>query len=570
MEPSTPQLFPVTESAATESAATESAATESAATESAATESAAGPGPLADGRLRPLMDAIVSVSSELDIATVLERLVTAACGLTGARYGAMGVLDGEGGAISGALREFVSVGVDPPTERAIGALPKGRGLLGHLIDVPRALRLPDLTAHPAFVGFPAHHPPMRSFLGLPVRASSGVYANLYLTDKLGPDGEVVDFTRADEEIVMAVATAAGVAIDHARTYRLARQHERWLEAAAACTSALTGDLPLAQAAEEVLSRVRDAAGAVGGGLNTHAADLPDGAGAALRGTRPVMFPVADGAEASVTGGAWLLAIPLRSGDRWVGGLLLGWPRDTGQTSPPVELAMVAGFADKIALALDVEAAQADRARLAVLEERERIARDLHDMVIQRLFAIGLSVQATAQDAVSDDVAHRLDSAVDELDETIKDIRATIFRLGARPSSDGFGFRHQIDGEVVHARAHLGFLPRLRTDGVTAVVPRDIGEDAVAVVREALANTARHARARSAIVRVSVGEELVLEIQDDGIGLPDGATRRSGLANLEARATRLGGSLRLDPAPLGGTVLTWRVPLGVGEPAAPAE
>ncbi|WP_165372658.1 GAF domain-containing sensor histidine kinase [Pengzhenrongella frigida] len=513
------------------------------------------PESLGDARLRALMEAIVSVSSELDLAIVLERLVTAACQLTGARYGAIGVL-GE----NGALREFVSRGIDPPTRQAIGALPRGHGLLGHLVDVPHALRLHDLATHPAAVGFPPHHPRMRSFLGLPVRASGEVYANLYLTDKQGADGVVLDFTPGDEETVIALAAAAGVAVDHARTYRLARQHERWLEAAAASTAALTGELPLDRAVEAVVAWARDITGATIGALYTHAADLPeDGPGVALRGAEPVLA-IGDGAALDRPGPTWLLAVPLRSGDRWIGALLLGWPYDGAATSPLVELAMVAGFAEKLALALDVAAAQADRARLAVLEERERIARDLHDMVIQRLFAIGLSVQAIAQDDVRADVARRLDVAVDELDETIKDIRSAIFRLG-RSSSDGLGFRHQIDAEVVQARVPLGFLPRLRTDGVTAVVPRDLGEDAVAVVREALANTARHAHATSAIVRISVGDELVVEIQDDGIGLPSEVVRRSGLANMEARAVRSGGSLRLEAAPRGGTVLTWRVPLG---------
>ena len=503
-----------------------------------------------------LMDAVISVSSEMDIATVLERLVIAACRLTGARYGALGVLGAHGG-----LEEFVNHGIDAETRRQIGALPQGRGVLGDLVDVPRVLRLHDLTRHPSSVGFPPRHPPMSTFLGVPVRASGAVYGNLYLADKRGADGAVVDFTDEDAEIVLALASAAGVAVDHAHTYRLARRHEHWLEATAACVAAVTAEGPVEKATTEALNRVRDVTGAAGGALYLHDGDLPeDGAGSALRGSEPVVLVVPGGGALGIPGPAWLLAIPLRSGDRWIGAVLLGWPHDDEELGPQVELAMVAGFGDQLALALDVAAAHADRARLAVLEERERIARDLHDMVIQRLFAIGLSVQATAQDAVRDDIARRLDVAVDELDETIKDIRAAIFRLGPRSSSDGFGFRHQIDAEVVQARAHRGFLPRLRTDGVTAGVPREVGEDAVAVVREALANTARHARARSAIVKVSIGPELVVEVQDDGVGLPSEVTRRSGLANLQERAARHGGSLRLAAATGGGTIVSWRVPL----------
>jgi signal transduction histidine kinase len=505
------------------------------------------------GRVAALMDAVVSVSSELEIATVLERLVAAACRVTGARYGALGVPGEHGG-----LEEFVTHGIDADTRRQISVLPVGRGVLGRLFDVPGVLRLADLRHDPSSVGFPPHHPPMRTFLGLPVRVSGRVYGNLYLADKCAPDGAVIEFTDQDEESMLILASAAGVAVEHARAYHLAHQHERWLEAAAACTAALTGEVPLELAITEVLDRAQDAAGATGAAMCTHEGDLPTGeAGSALQGAGPSVL-AGDGLAVGLRGPVWLLAVPLRSGDRWIGGVLLGWQRDGGRTAPQVDLAMVAGFGDQLALALDVAAAQADRARLAVLEERERIARDLHDMVIQRLFAIGLSVQAIAQDPVREDVSRRLDVAVDELDETIKDIRAAIFRLGARSSS--LGFRHQIDAEVVQSRAHLGFLPRLRTDGVTAVVPRDVGQDAVAVVREALANTSRHARARSAIVKVSVGYELVVEVQDDGIGLPDDVTRRSGLANMQERAARHGGSLQVAGVAGGGTIVCWRVPL----------
>jgi signal transduction histidine kinase len=221
---------------------------------------------------------------------------------------------------------------------------------------------------------------------------------------------------------------------------------------------------------------------------------------------------------------------------------------------------MAGFAEQLALALDVADAQADRARLAVLEDRERIARDLHDMVIQRLFAIGLDVQGAAQESVRPEIARRLESAVDDLDETIKDVRTTIFRLGARAGGTGTGLRHRIDAEVVGARQALGFLPRLRTDGVTATVPEDVVEDAVAVVREALANIARHARAQDVVVRVEVGPGLVVEVQDDGVGIPGDVSRRSGLANLENRAARRGGSFVVTALPEGGTHLRWTVPL----------
>jgi len=222
---------------------------------------------------------------------------------------------------------------------------------------------------------------------------------------------------------------------------------------------------------------------------------------------------------------------------------------------------IAGFAEQLALALDVADAQTDRARLAVLEERERIARDLHDMVIQRLFAIGLDVQGAAQESQRPDVARRLESAVDDLDETIKDVRTTIFRLGARTGVNSGGLRHPIDAEVVRARQSLGFLPRLRIDGVTATVPDEISEDAVAVVREALSNIARHARSREVVVRVFIGTDLLVEVQDDGVGIGTEVALRSGLANLEERARRRDGFLRVEALAEGGTLLSWSVPLG---------
>lgn len=498
-----------------------------------------------DDRLEAMMDAVVSMTADLDMATVLERFVAAGCSLTGARYGAMGVLGEHGG-----LQEFVYQGIDEQTALRIGHLPEGRGVLGHLSTAPDVLRLHDLADHPSSVGFPAHHPPMQTFLGVPVRARGAVFGNLYLTDKLGPDGTPIDFTARDEQVAVALAAAAGVAVGHARAYHQAREHELWLETAAATSSWLTGDLPRDVAFDAVLARIQESARATGAVLYGETDELPTALAEELAGVWPVLREQEDG--------TWALALPLRSGDRWIGAVEVSWPAGD---APRLDLPSIAGFGEQLALALDVADAQADRARLAVLEDRERIARDLHDMVIQRLFAIGLDVQgAAAQGAVRPEVARRLEAAVDDLDETIKDVRTTIFRLGARSDGTGTGLRHRIDAEVVGARQILGFLPRLRTDGVTATVPDDVVEDAVAVVREALANVARHARAHDVVVRVQVGQNLVVEVQDDGVGIPADVGRRSGLANLENRAARWGGSVVVAALPEGGTHLRWSVPL----------
>jgi len=504
-----------------------------------------------DDRLEELMSAVVSLSSTLDTTTVLERLVEAGCHLTGARYGALGVLGEHGG-----LAEFVHRGIDEQTAKQIGPLPTGRGVLGHLSTSPHPIRLTEIADHPASVGFPAHHPPMSTFLGVPVRARGEVFGNLYLTEKYDEDGEPLVFSARDEQVATALASAAGVAVGHARAYRRARMHELWLEAAAACSEALTSGIPRSDALAIVLARVEAVAEASVVMLHD---DLPPGLEDDLAGHTPVLRRLPDGIDIGLGGPVWVLAVPLRSAERWVAALTACWPGPEGDAGPQLDLPSVAGFAEQLALALDVAEAQADRARLAVLEERERIARDLHDMVIQRLFAIGLDVQGAAQDAVRPDVTRRLEGAVDDLDETIKDVRTAIFRLGARGGSTT-GLRHAVDVEVVRSRQALGFLPRLRIEGVTATVPDNISADAVAVVREALANMARHARAREGVVRLFIGADLLIEVQDDGVGVPADVTRRSGLANLEERARRRGGSMSVEPVADGGTLLAWTVPL----------
>jgi signal transduction histidine kinase len=525
--------------------------------------SASGPdvqSPLERERLRALMDAVVTMSTDLEIGTVLSQLVAVACRLTGARYGALGVIGDHGG-----LREFVAHGIDEETRRRIGPLPRGRGVLGHLIRVPEVVRLHDLSSHPESVGFPPHHPPMRSFLGLPVRARGSVYGNLYLTDKQGPDGTIADFTDDDEVIVVALAAAAGVAVDHARAYTTARQHEEWLGAAADCTRLLTGATDQDQAVDAVVRRMCQAAGAQAGVLRLGSPRAVDeGRTAGDDSAVPTIVAVPDGWAAGVSGPAWHLRIPLRSGDRLYGTAVLGWPREEGRAEPMIDLVMVAGVAERLALAIAVAASRTDRARLAVLEERERIARDLHDMVIQRLFAVGLSLQAAAGDGVPEPLAERLDDAVDQLDETIKDIRASIFRLSGRSRSPLSDLRQRLDAELLQARGQLGFLPRLRTEGITDGLPADVGDDAVAVVREGLANVVRHAGASSAEVDVRVGQDgVVVRVVDDGKGPAGLVHRRSGLASLEGRAARHGGSLQVTAGGLGGTVLTWSVPRGSG-------
>jgi signal transduction histidine kinase len=245
-----------------------------------------------------------------------------------------------------------------------------------------------------------------------------------------------------------------------------------------------------------------------------------------------------------------------AGERLEGVLLFLWPE--AAPSSPIDLFQATTFGERVALAMAVAEAQADRERIAVLEDRDRIARDLHDLVIQRLFAVGLSVQGAARDAVKPQVAQRLERVVDDLDETIKDVRRTIYQLHASPGVGGL--RSEIDEVLEHAEDALGFAPSLRTEGPLSAVPDEVGADLVAVLRESLTNAAKHADATAVRVEVRVGSALEASISDNGNGMPASLSRRSGLANLQARAEEHGGSLTVSPVPTGGTEIVWWVPL----------
>jgi len=363
-----------------------------------------------DPQVQQLLDAIIVVGSDLSLPIVLRRIVESACSLVGARYGALGVIGGDR-----RLSEFITVGLDSETYAAIGHLPEGHGILGLLIVDPKPLRLRDLTTHPQSYGFPANHPPMRSFLGVPIRVRDTVFGNLYLCEKEGAE----EFTEDDEHLAVALASAAGVAVNNAR----------------------------------LLQRVEE---------------------------------------------------------------------------------------------------------LAVLEDRERIARDLHDKVIQRLFVTGLDLQTMLPSNARDDTDERITRAAEDLDETIREIRTTIFALQAPRKQ---GLRVDIFAQVDAARESLGFAPELRFEGpVDSVVSDKVAEHLLAALQEALSNVVQHAKASRVEVLVQAGTDLLLRVVDNGTGLPSSYGPGRGLRNLEDRAAGLGGSFTVAPAPGGGTVIKWRVPL----------
>lgn len=363
-----------------------------------------------DARLQQLLDPMLKIGSDQSLTSILQDIIESTCKLVDARYGALGVLDDDG-----RLSELVTVGVDEPTEKAIGRRPEFHGVLGRLTTDPKPLRLRDVSSHPDAVGFPENHPEMHTFLGVGINGLDAV-GNLYVAEKHG--GE--EFTDEDEQLVVAVSAAAAVAVDN--------------------------------------DRLRQRLGTI-----------------------------------------------------------------------------------------------------AVLEERERIARDLHDRVIQRLFAAGMTLQTALPLTGRTEVATRIAQAIEDLDATIREIRYTIFAL-ARPTERSV--RVEIFAQVDGARETLGFSPELKLDGpIDVAVTEPIAEQLLATLQEALSNVAKHARASSVDVLVQASSELLLRVEDDGVGLPEGVDRKSGLSNMERRARELGGSFTARRATTrGGTLIKWQVPL----------
>jgi signal transduction histidine kinase len=533
-------------------------------------------------RERLLLETVSRLADELHVDQILQRIVVAACGLVDARYAALGVI-GE----DRRLVAFHHEGVSDAVVKAIGHLPEGHGVLGLLIDDPKPLRLRELSDHPASVGFPAGHPKMRGFLGVPVHVRGEVYGNLYLCDKRSGEG----FTAGDESLVVALAAAAGSAISNARLHQDLTNRERSLSALQEIASALlAGTDPdtvlrlVASHARELLDA--DAAAialpnrtgdellvdvAVGEGSDDlHGLAIPvEGSisGDVLRTGEPVI--IADGSSDERTNKPLVHAMaagPILFVPLWLDGTPLGTlavaRRKDRAPFGQAALVLLQSFATQASLALEDARTHRELYRLAVYEDEERIARDLHDSVIQQLFAIGLSLQGTVRLAADPAVGDRLQRAVDDLDTTIRDIRSTIFALD----------RGAHTGEGVHANAKvlltdLAGVYGLESDlhvrrDVDIQLPHDVTAHVLSTLREAVSNTGRHAQASRVDVELEIdGKELVLTIEDDGVGMPDEIDRRSGLRNMDLRARALGGTMWIGPVAAGpGTRVEWRVPL----------
>lgn len=529
------------------------------------------------GRLRGLLRANRMIASDLGLPVVLQRIVEAARELAHARYAALGVLspDGRG------LEQFIHVGMDADTVAQIGHLPEGKGLLGALIDDPRPIRLADLHDDPRSTGFPDGHPAMSSFLGVPIRIRDQVFGNLYLTEH-----DNGGFTRDDLELVTALAATAATAIDNARLYDESRQRQQWLAASTEITRQLLsaqGEPPLRviarrvheladadvvtvvlPTADEQRLMIEVATGEQADQLTALSYPVEGSvAGVAIGAGRPVLLGDATRQDTyvihmgQVSPVGPMMALPLFGSQRTHGALLVG--RSPGRHPfTDADLDMATTFAQHAAVALELADARADQQRMMLLEDRDRIARDLHDHVIQRLFAAGLTVQSSASALGEHRQAARLNDVVTDLDDTIHQIRTSIFELrGPLDGSDTI--RTRVVAVANELAPRLGFTPQVRFTGpIDVLVPDQVADDLLAVVREALTNTTRHAHASQVEVHITATPtQLTVDVLDDGDG-PGDTTGRSGLANLHHRAQRHGGQLTtLDHD---GTHLHWTISL----------
>ncbi|MEU6483990.1 GAF domain-containing protein [Streptomyces sp. NPDC046887] len=561
-----------------------------------------GGGPEPGGELPALLRAVLDVGAGLELRPTLQRLVDSAAELTGARYGALGVLDPG----RGVLTELYTTGMDEAQRQSIGRLPDGRaGVLGLLIRDARPLRLDDLTTHPDSCGMPPGHPPMHGFLGVPVRVGEEVFGNLYLTEKRSGR-----FTDEDLAVLRAFAAQAGIAIGNARLYESARQRERWIEGAAAVTAALLTDRPetgpgpqeasgRAVEADDplviVAERARMLAGAAAGvvlqpteegGMEIVAASIPhdpgDVVGTAIAPDAPVLVDLLGGRPVFVEDSATdprmtthvrsrfgpSMMLPLQSGGRLIGTLAL--PRERG--GPPytaLDRRLAVQFASQAALALVLDEARRDRELLAVYEDRDRIARDLHDLVVQRLFATMMmleSVRRRAGPAEDGLLAH----TVDELDSTIQEVRTAIFALQQHPADPPRTLRGEVLRETGAAAARLGFRPSVRfTGAVDALVEGPSAARLLDAVREALDAACRRTGVSAVQVEVDATATLPdgtpavrLTVTDDGDGGGGGGVRDGGAAPGDG-GVRDGGAAPGDGGGAAGNTVVWEAARATG-------
>ena len=526
-------------------------------------------------RLDGLVEAMLVVTSGLELDATLKTIVHTAIDLVDAQYGALGVRghDHE-------LLEFIYEGIDEAARESIGHLPEGRGVLGVLLDDPKPIRLDNISHHAASVGFPPNHPPMRTFLGVPIRIRDEVFGNLYLTEKAGGQ----PFSEDDEVLAQALAAAAGIAIDNARLYEQSKIRQSWIEATRDIGTELLAGTDPAAVFRLVADESRKLSGAeativaVRADLDEPAGEVEDLAVVAVTGSGPAVELLEIPTSGTEIGGVFVdqvpgrfdtlrlaegcsargpaLVLPIRATDTVAGVLIALRPPGVLPFSAE-ELDMMAAFVDQAALAWQLATTQRRLRELDVLSDRDRIARDLHDHVIQRLFAVGLALQGTIPRARTPEVQQRLSESVDDLQQVIQEIRTAIFDLHGGQSGIT-RLRQRLDEAIAQFAT-----PKIRTtvqySGPLSVVDAALADHAEAVVREAVSNAVRHSDATSLAISVVVDDNLCIDVVDNGRGITGDITG-SGLTNLRQRATDAGGALSLEAVNGGGTRLQWCVPL----------
>jgi len=522
-------------------------------------------------QMEQLLRVIVDIGSNLEnLDVTLHGIVKAAMELAGARYGALGKYGSDGNLLS-----VIQEGIDADAAGRLG---------GVAMNAP--LRVPDLTAYLQDSGIAGQDTSIRAFLGIPISVRGAVFGNLYLGDDR-PDRV---FSDADEIAARALASAAAVAIDNARLFERQRTSAKWMKASREITSELLSAGPATRPLQLIVDRaleLTDAEQAIL--LVPTEADLPVdevdtlvvGATAGRYASQVIgqRIPV----EGSTTGGVVrsgtplitnsfryaiegftdvgersAIVMPLRADDTVVGAIMVA----RSEQQPPFGddyLELVSDFAQHAAIALALATGREHARELAILADRERIAHDLHDHVIQKLFAAGLDLQSTIARARSPEIADRLTNTLDDLQSTIDDIRATIFKL-QNPVTEAEDFRHRIQNRIAELTEDRAIATTLDISGGLSAVFGELADHAEAVITEAVSNAVRHSGASHLIVRICADDRLVIEVIDDGCGIPQDNQRRSGLANMQRRAAQVGGDCSITAAPEGGTRVYWTAPL----------
>lgn len=533
-------------------------------------------------RMESLLDAVMAVAAGVELQGTLQRIVEAAVGLVDAQYGALVVLDVHGQGLS----DFVYVGISAEQRLTMGDFPHGRGIIGLLISNPQTIRLNDLSEHPSSVGFPAGHPPMRSFLGTPVRVRDEIYGNIYLTEKLGGS----EFTADDEVLLEALASAAGVAVENARLFEETSQRQRRLEAHAEITRTLLSDRSVPDALRLIAQRASEFSRSdralvllvddVSGDLVVAADTSPPELGARRPG-RPLDLELDGLLQAALTTSVPQLVPDIRTtggplasllptcGPVMVcsfsaaddsSGVLLAARAAGRHPFEPVMVPIMSGLAGQAAIAAEFGRGVTTQRTLDLLADRERIARDLHDQVIQRLFATGMSLQSTLKRVRDPATYKRIHTAVEQLDETIAEIRTSIFDLQTPADDEPGGLPRLILETAYESTEDSGLTPAISIAGsIDSRVPVELWDHVAAVVREAMSNAVRHAHASALSLSAVADDQLQITVTDDGRGIGLDA-QLSGLNNLRQRAEEHSGSFSVSNRSGGGTELIWSVPL----------